>query len=616
MLPSHPVLSFLTPAILLVIAVCGLTRLVTTLQFYLHPAQSTEPPVLPYWIPYLGHVLDLAPGLQPYLSKQSLNHPSLPVFTFKIGPSKHNVLIAPSLVHQVLAKRENFSKISMRKMVYRTIEVVQGDYKKELRDMSEDTLFGPIHNVLVNMMREDFLHSALAGTVTAVETSMPALISGISTVVDMERWERAAKVEITRTGQGPDDFTARANLFELIRTFVVFIGTDVFKGHEFLANFPGFIDDFWTADAAFTQLMIGVPEWLPSMRAPIRARDRVHSAVLEHRIAHLKYLAGEDPGTKWGNMDDVSTIMRQRAEEWDKGGASADLAARGDTAVLMALNVNAPVLVFWMLWYIYQDPTLLQELRNEVAPYIVVPDQNTTGRGAISEKKSAKINLDGLWKNCPLLLGSFMETMRLESGGLTYKYVTEDFVVEESPGDARLFNKAHADPQPRRYVFRKDDYICIPNGVHAHDTRYFEHPELFDARRFWVADEKHGKTDDETPAKDETKKKPVKVDFKTLKPFGGGKEMCKGRKFAEGEVLLFVAAFVSFWDMQPAEEESWFVGLGEDMGGVLKMGGGAGEGSEGGNAKRVWKDLGRKQGSGSSHPVKIGDCVVELKRRG
>jgi hypothetical protein len=585
---TSPVLSILAPIVLLSITTCILTRIITTIQFKLHPKSSTEPAVLPYWIPYLGHVLDLAPGLQPYLLKQAHNYPHMPVYAFKIGPSKHNVLTSPSMIHQVLAKRENFNKITMRNMIHRTIEVVQGDYKRELATVDQDVLFGPIHDVLRNMMREEFLNQALEGTVRAVERTMPGVVSGVSGVVDMEPWERAAKVEIVKSDE--KGFVARANLFELAKSLVGTIGTNVMMGRDFLANYPDWLDDFWVADSGFTQLMVGIPGWLPHMRPIIRARDRVHAAVVDHRIATLKYLRGEDPGTKWGDLDDVSVVMRQRAVEWDKA-ASVELASRGDAAVLMALNVNAPLLVFWMLWYIYQDPKLLEELREEVAPYVQKPDRK--GKG-ITELEALKIDLDGLWKNCPLLLGSFYESMRLEAGGLTYKYVSEDLVVEESPSDAKLFGN---DPEsPHRYLLKKGEYIAIPNNVHAADERYWKNPEKFDARRFWIEEE------------GEKGKKDVKVDFKTLKPFGGGKEMCKGRKFAEGEVLIYVAAFLLCWDIRPPAEEAWYAGLGEDLGGVLKMGGDN-------VGKRVWRDPGRKQGSGSSLPMRVNDCFIEMRRR-
>lgn len=41
------------------------------------------------------------------------------------------------------------------------------------------------------------------------------------------------------------------------------------------------------------------------------------------------------------------------------------------------------------------------------------------------------------------------------------------------------------------------------------------------------------------------------ADIKHLTPFGGGHSVCKGRAFAEREVLIFVAAFVATWEFEP-----------------------------------------------------------------
>lgn len=38
---------------------------------------------------------------------------------------------------------------------------------------------------------------------------------------------------------------------------------------------------------------------------------------------------------------------------------------------------------------------------------------------------------------------------------------------------------------------------------------------------------------------------------------GGGHSMCKGRAFAQKEALVFTAAFISMWDMEPVGGGAW-----------------------------------------------------------
>jgi cytochrome P450 len=61
-------------------------------------------------------------------------------------------------------------------------------------------------------------------------------------------------------------------------------------------------------------------------------------------------------------------------------------------------------------------------------------------------------------------------------------------------------------------------------------------PETFDPSRFLVKDE------------DDPKK--VHADMLHLVSFGGGASMCKGRLFAEREVLFFIAGLLTVWEFR------------------------------------------------------------------
>ena len=528
------------------------------------------------------------PSLPKYITTQSHKHPIHSAFALKIGNTTHNMLVAPSLGHQLLTKRDVIQKVNMRDAVYRIMETFWGDHNKVMRNtITQEALFGPIHGALTNMMREEFVISSLSYTTKAVEDNITSMISGLSSIVDMPRWERTAGVEVTPSSKS---LTAEANLFHLIRDFVGDMTTAVLMGNDFATNYPDCVADVWTADPAMIPLMLGVPEWFPSMHASVRARNRLIDAVTEHHTAYIKYTRGEDPGMKWGNMDDVSTVIRDRALALDKAGSDAVTAGRCNAVIIWAMNVNAPIIIFWMIWHIYNDPTLLADLRAEIAPYVKL-HKSTGATGGIKEKDDVEINLDGLRKKCPLLQGTFLETMRMETASNSYKNVTEDFMLEESEEDAVIFGRSKDDR--RRYLFKKGEFVVIPHSAHQSDERYFPEPQKFDARRFWVKKEVKGEEDE------------IRVDYKTMRPWGGGKEVCKGRRFAEGEVVLFVAAVVAFWEIEPAEEKPWYAGLGEDVGGVLKMGGGA----------KGWRHPGRKEGVGAVQPKDMDRCRVILKRR-
>lgn len=47
------------------------------------------------------------------------------------------------------------------------------------------------------------------------------------------------------------------------------------------------------------------------------------------------------------------------------------------------------------------------------------------------------------------------------------------------------------------------------------------------------------------------------LDDLLIHELGAGHSMCKGRAFAQKEVLIFVASVISFWDMESAGGGPW-----------------------------------------------------------
>lgn len=171
---------------------------------------------------------------------------------------------------------------------------------------------------------------------------------------------------------------------------------------------------------------------------------------------------------------------------------------------------NANQVVFWMLWHIYSDQSLLSEVRQELNRYIKVI--SPMSELPIAESDHLDMDKEGIFRSCPLLKACYFETMRLDVQGTTYKSVTVDFTVTESPEDAAMVGQS----KPRTYKLSKGQYVCVPHSVHQRDNRYFEDPAAFNPKRFYVID----------------KEKPheITVEMGSMHPFGGGPNMCKGKR--------------------------------------------------------------------------------------
>ncbi|KAJ9617198.1 hypothetical protein H2200_000919 [Cladophialophora chaetospira] len=549
---EHPTQSFL----ILLFAISVITRVLSGLRFRAvasNQPQGNSPrtvPILPYWVPWLGHAINFAVGGTDFLTgaARSLDTNGS-IYALWMANSKHNVVTVPSIAKQILIDRS--SPITMNDFIYHVMKNFWDD-KGAIKAVDPTALWGNIHGVLASMLRESFVTKAIKGTVDMVQDRTWNLVSGAASPVDQTIWERQGNVEIFSSRNGDRDFVAEASLFPLIRFFVGDIATTVLFGRNFVENYPNIMPDLWEMDTQFNLFMAGTPSWFPGMGGPASARERIIQAIEEHHDALFKYLDGQDPGDRWSDMSDVSSVIVDRAREFKAAGSSPRGWATGNGAVLWAMNINANPVIFWMTWYIFSNPLLLQEIRQEIAPYVQFQKPAAIGL-PITEPPKLNIDIAALWGKCPLLKGAFFETMRLEAASMSYKMVENDFVVHEDEKDAKLLGKK----EPQSWLLKKGEYICIPHGVHQSDEKYFRDPERFDPRRFWAKESHDDGAENGHANGHAVGDAEVKVEYKTMKVWGGGKQMCKGKTFAEREVVLFVAAIVMQWDIVPANGGKW-----------------------------------------------------------
>lgn len=202
------------------------------------------------------------------------------------------------------------------------------------------------------------------------------------------------------------------------------------------------------------------------------------------------------------------------------------------------MNVNANLLVFWLLYHILSQPSLKEDILKEIAPYTRHSQEKTGLR--IDPPPNMNIDIDGILNQCPLLKATLYETMRLDTSSVSYKEILSDFHVTEKLHDAHLNGRS----QPDTYELKRGQWLATVHGAYQTDPRLFPDPAKFDPQRFL-------KPDAHDPSK-------LVADMHTIAPFGGGHAMCKGRLFAEREILLFASSILAGWDIVPAEPNtSW-----------------------------------------------------------
>ncbi len=200
--------------------------------------------------------------------------------------------------------------------------------------------------------------------------------------------------------------------------------------------------------------------------------------------------------------------------------------------------------------------------------------------------------MEGLSRHCPLLQASYLETLRLHSASSTIRNITKDIVVTESATDSLTGRE-------QSYLLEKDMSVTVCSHLHQSDPRFFERPQEFRPERFLTSDV------GDTKEKRNGNENGTKVKPHTMTPFGGGssefifpaspfsqllprtttssyhslspltkscprKAICPGRLYAATETVLFAAAILTSWDMEPCGDKEWRVPSHQSGSGVLR----------------------------------------------
>ncbi len=389
---------------------------------------------------------------------------------------------------------------------------------EELRKRVEKSrmdLLGPVERAFLN-------DSAATAALEKADIANTAalLVTFSSDTRYMKRWELSARIRLV-TADSPDQpGNVEADLQSLVRDFGACISIPLLYGQDFLDRYPQLLDDFWKFDNdLFPLLMVGIPSWAPiqMMKEGLAARSRLADAMaaLYRRIG--QYQRGEqvDFGA---DMSDISDVALGRHQVYEKENWPIRHRADLDLAILWGQNANTQPVLFWLLAFIYSTPGLLESVREEAAQYV-----------RISRPYPPRItfmDITGLSSDCPLLKACVFETYRLTVEATSIRYVEKRVSV-----DAGMYQQE----------LKPGMFVSIPHAVTQRDTQVYANPDEFNPSRFLEVDKASGR-----PA----------ARYGRLKPWGSGPAMCKGRTFAEKELISCCAAIISLWDISPASG-SW-----------------------------------------------------------
>ncbi|KAF2141045.1 uncharacterized protein K452DRAFT_272864 [Aplosporella prunicola CBS 121167] len=369
-------------------------------------------------------------------------------------------------------------------------------------------------------VERNFLHegNALAAIHAAAIPSKASALVTLAPNQPLQPWEHAATAA-----------AAEVDLFALVRDFGAALTLPLLYGHDF--STPALLADFWAFDHnAFALLAAGLPSWLPlpALRRGLAARRRLHAALTD-LYARLEADAAA--------LTDVGPVVRERCAAYAKHDVPLRYRGQIDLALLWAANANTQPLVGWLVVYIYATPGLLSSLRAETAPHVHL---------SADGMQITAIDHAGLARECPRLKSALLETMRTASASSSLRYVARPVTVPDGP---------------REHVLPPDTFISVPHGLAQMDGALFPDPRAFVPERFVVdaepeRSEDKGRSEGSEGSGGNPRKTTTR--YGSLRPWGGGAGMCKGRVFAEKEILAVVAAVINLWEFTPVGAE-WHV---------------------------------------------------------
>ena len=210
-----------------------------------------------------------------------------------------------------------------------------------------------------------------------------------------------------------------------------------------------------------------------------------------------------------GGHKSSSHLTKARYNAYVKNGLSTSSIARFELSSILGSLVNATPSLFWVLFYIYSVPGLLEDVRQEVA--------NVTSTEMLDkedDQKKRSISVVALRENCPLLLSTYRESLRLKTNNVYTRWVRQDTLLSD------------------KYLLKKGSIVQVPGAsMYADPALWSADVKDFNPRRFIKGEANHRAG--------------------AFRTFGGGTSLCPGRHFALIEIVSTAAMFVMRYDMEP-----------------------------------------------------------------
>ena len=359
-------------------------------------ARSTEIPLLPYWLPYLGHALDIYISPQRVLQRGarfSVNGS----FALYIYGRRRVVLCTASAVEQALKYRPSGDS---KQLILHNVAGVPPKY----RDSPE--LLQVWHVWTKSLHAPSFAQRLQA----LLQINVPNLVTGAESRIDEAPWEKNVSTKVTRRTSDDNAFETECELFQLLDEFSKSILLDALVGPSIPESSSVLAKQLRALSANVVPLGIAIPQWLsfvlpmPGMLAAHRARH--------HCLRAVRNVEAPEDDTPFDTLNNALPKAMK-----------SSVRTRLELACLWDATKDVGPLLFWLILHVLvSSQDTLDSIQNEAKRIVLTEDVPPIVPGSqIKEPPRLAVNNQVLEdpQSFPVLYAYYLETVRLYSQSVT-----------------------------------------------------------------------------------------------------------------------------------------------------------------------------------------------------
>ena len=359
-------------------------------------ARDGKVPLLPYWVPYLGHTIDIYLSPQRVLEKGaqiSLNGS----FALYVYGRRRVVLCTASAVEQAL--KDCPSNDPALFVLYNVAWV------SSTQRLSPELL--QAWNVWTEKLHAP---SVVRHIQVLLQTNVPNLVTGAESRIDEAPWEKGVSTKVLRRAPQGNNFETECDLFQMLDEFSKYALLDGLVGSSGQESYGELANQLRALTANITPLGLAIPQVvgfvmpMPGLLAAHRARNRCLRAV-------GKFDTLED--------DRPFETLRNALSKASK----SSVRTRLELACLWNASKDFGPLLFWLILHILtSSQDIMKAIQTEAESIVSVKEMPPIVPGSqIKEPPQLNVNHEVLEnpQSFPVLYAYYLETIRLYSQSVT-----------------------------------------------------------------------------------------------------------------------------------------------------------------------------------------------------